>query len=183
MAKTKALKRPAVVAPQDKREADLFLHEAGETARELEKLGLELDQRVADLRRRAGEQIAPLQEELREKVDGLSAWASTNRAELTDGGQTKTVKLPSGEVGWRTTPRKVVIRDEEEVIARLKKLGLDRYLRPKVEVNKQAILDDPSDAQGVKGIKIDQHEDFFVKPEESAKELIASEVRKLKVPA
>jgi phage host-nuclease inhibitor protein Gam len=45
-------------------------------------------------------------------------------------------------------------------------LKLDRFLRQKLEVNKEAVLAEPEIAEQVKGITVKQDEDFFVAPAE-----------------
>jgi phage host-nuclease inhibitor protein Gam len=56
---------------------------------------------------------------------------------------TKTVALTTGEIGWRLRPPKVVVRGVEAVLDKLKRMGLDRFIRTKEEINKEAILNEP----------------------------------------
>ncbi len=71
---------------------------------------------------------------------GIHDWCKTNRNELTNGGETKTANLTTGTVSWRLgTPSCSVSRDVEGVIEMLRRMGLERFIRTKEEVNKQAV--------------------------------------------
>lgn len=55
----------------------------------------------------------------------------------------------------------------------LKKKGLDRFVRTKQEINKQALLAEEEVAATLSGVKISQREEFFIKPEEAKGEITA----------
>lgn len=57
------------------------------------------------------------------------------------------------------------MRKPEDVIETLRRLGLDKFLREKVEVNKDAILAAPKEVEGIAGINIKSGiEDFEIIP-------------------
>jgi phage host-nuclease inhibitor protein Gam len=91
-------------------------------------------------------------------------WCEANRIKLTKEGRTKTAKFGAGEVSWRVRPPKVSVRGEGIVIEALKRLGLERFIRRKEELDKNAILAEPSAVQDIKGLSISQGEDFVIKP-------------------
>ena len=74
---------------------------------------------------------------------------------------------------WRRPPPSVVLRGIETVLQHLKALRLDRFIRTKEEVNKEAILLEPDQVRNVPGITIKQEEQFVVQPFETALEEVA----------
>lgn len=60
----------------------------------------------------------------------------------------------TGEVQWRNRPPSVAIRGADSVIETLLRLGLERFIRRKEEINKEAILNEPSAVSGVAGITV-----------------------------
>ena len=59
----------------------------------------------------------------------------------------------------------ISIRGAEAVIANLKRLGLERFVRVKEEPNKEAMLIEPNAVRGVAGITINTGvEDFTITP-------------------
>ncbi|EKL3458818.1 host-nuclease inhibitor Gam family protein, partial [Salmonella enterica] len=58
-----------------------------------------------------------------------------------------------------------VSRDVEPVLDMLHRLGLERFIRTKEEVNKEAVLADPAAVKGIVGITVKQAtESFYVDP-------------------
>ena len=99
-----------------------------------------------------------------ELTKGVATWCEAHRGELTKEGKTKTARLATGEVSWRMRPPSIVLRGAEAVIDALRKLGMDRFLRVKVEVDKNAMLAEPEAVAKIKGVSISQREEFVVKP-------------------
>jgi phage host-nuclease inhibitor protein Gam len=95
---------------------------------------------------------------------GVQAWCEAHRAELTDGGKVKTARLASGEVRWRMTPPSVAVKGVDAVLQLLRERGLLRFIREKLEVNKEAILAEPEAVRGIAGIRVTQEEEFVIAP-------------------
>ena len=123
--------------------------------------------------------MRPHTEQIDRLLEGLYAYAEAHRVELTESEKRKTVVFPSGEMGWRWTPPAIVIRGWEKVRDALKKLRLQRFIRVKEKPNKEAMLAELDLATGVKGIKVTQREEFFVKPSDVKLEIV-SDVQRLK---
>jgi phage host-nuclease inhibitor protein Gam len=80
-------------------------------------------------------------------------------------GKSKSANLVTGEVSWRQRPPSVSISKANDVIQRLRGLGLFRFIREKEEINKEAILAEPAEVAGIKGIKLGTGvEDFVITP-------------------
>lgn len=152
----------AVRAPRDRAEAEEMLAQLGAVQRDLALAEAALAETVAGAKAAAEAAARPLQAQQEALLRGLQLWAEANRHALTEGGRTKTVKLATGEIAWRARPPKVVLRDLTAVQEALVSLGLQRFLRTKVEVNKEAMLAEPAVARQVPGVSIGSEGEEFV---------------------
>jgi phage host-nuclease inhibitor protein Gam len=154
-----------VPVPRDQEEANRFLQRIGETQRRRAEIQIELDESVAAMKVRFEKAARPFAEEEEVLVQGLQLWAEANRAALTRDGATKTVRMQAGEILWRVRPPSVRVTDAESVIAFLQASGLDRFVRTKNEVDKDALLREPAVAAAVPGVKVGSAgEQFVVEP-------------------
>lgn len=167
MTAAKREKRPAMAAvPRSREEASEVVAKIGGHQRERERIQAAMNDELAAVKARYEEEAQTHGRAISDLVAGLQAWAEANRGELTAGGKTKTVALSTGEVLWRTNPPKVSVRGGlQAVIDSIKALGLaPQFIRFKEELNKEAMLAEPGVAQGIKGVRIEQSENFVVKP-------------------
>lgn len=155
--------------PQSREEATAAVRRIGDLNREVARIDLALSDAVAGLKEQAEAQAMPLQAEAKALTEGLKLWAEAHREELT-GGKVKYADLGTGKVSWRMRPAKVSLRGKlEEIVERLKSLGLQRFIRTTEEVNREAMLADRDAARGVQGVTIaSEGEDFIVEPFEAA---------------
>lgn len=99
---------------------------------------------------------------------GVQGWCEANRDQLTEGGKVKFHDFITGRVQWRARPPSCRITGQETVIANLIRLGFERFIRTKQEINKEAILNEPAAVNGLAGIAIATGvEDFVVEPFEA----------------
>lgn len=164
----KRIKQTANVAPvpKDLTEAREFMRRIGDEQRDASRIEHDLNDQVAAMREKYAALAAPHNKQVEELTEGLRIFAEAHRDELTNEGKKKTVDLGTGELGWRMRPPRVLLRNIPGVIESLQMLKLDRFLRTKLEVNKEAVLAEPEIAEQVKGITVKQDEDFFVVPAE-----------------
>lgn len=160
----KKLKRPAesVAVPQTREEAEAMLARLGHLQRDVKLIGAALEESVAGEKQAAEARARPLSLEAEALTRGLQLWAEANRVSLTENGRTKTVRLATGEIAWRARPPSVKIKDQPGVIERLVQLGLARFLRTKQEINREAMLAEPSAAGAVPGVTISSEGEEFV---------------------
>jgi len=164
------LKIVSTPLPASRDEVDALIHAIGESQRQRQSIQSKLDEDVAALKKSAEAEAKVFSESIAEKMAQVHAWCLANRDEITDDGRTKTVRFGNGEVSWRSRPPGVTLMrgmKADDVIASLQQLGrkFAKFLRPKVELNKEAMLDDPDLARTVPGIRIGSGgEDFTVKP-------------------
>ena len=161
-------------AAQSREEAERLVARIGELQRELTRREADLGDMVAKVKAEAEKAAQPLREELTRAHDAVHAWAEVNRSELTRGGKVKTVDVATGRLTWRNRPPSVRLRKVDDVLAYLlANPGLDRFVRTKHEVNKEALGDEPDAARAIPGVSISSGgEDFAVEPFEAP--LVAS---------
>lgn len=169
---TKAKSTAAAWVPQTREETIRAIAEIGELQRGRAVIEANMGDELAAVKARWEAQAQPLGERIALLAEGVRMWCEVHRSELTRGGKTKTASLPSGEVSWRTTPPKVSIKGAAAVLDALRRLALTRFIRTKEEIDKEAILKEPEAVTAIRGIAIEQAEEFVVKPFETQLEEI-----------
>jgi phage host-nuclease inhibitor protein Gam len=157
---------PTYYAPQTIQEADLSVSEIASLRQTISESELGEETQIERIRKEGATFRRPLQEQLAELERGVQAFAEGHRDDLTQGGRTKSVKLTSGELQWRMTPPELVVSSKVKVatiIATLKRRGLARFVRVKEELDKQALKKEPDVIGTVRGLRLDQHEEFIIK--------------------
>lgn len=150
---------------QTRDEVEVAIKEIGDLNRELERLAIEQNDKLAAIT----EEYAPLMNAVKEKLspkqDAVQAWCESRRDELTQNGKTKTGSFNTGEVQWRQRPPSVGIRGVDSVLDSLKMRGFTQFIRIKEEINKEAMLNEPDTAANVPGVTIKTGvEDFVITP-------------------
>lgn len=174
------LKTSEFPIPQNIEEAAEMLAKLGEEQQEAETIAARADLEVSRIRQSADEMIRPMQENMMGRFDALRAFAEARRLELTDNGKKKSIKLPSGEMKWRTTPPKVEIEDEAALLQAIEGTAhFAQFARNKTFIDKDALKKDAETAAKLPGVTITQGEEFRVKPERASSELNANAIKKM----
>lgn len=179
MVKKRKAKKAEIVVPSSLEEAAMFVARLGEEQRAIEEIELELNREIEALKAEAMAEVAAYSECKEALLEGIAAFAEKHRVELTASGN-KTVQLPTGYFGWRWTPPSVSLRNAAAVLEELIRAKINKFVRTKHEVNREAMLEDKDLARTIKGVTITQREQFFVKPSEVAAE-ISVDLRKVAV--
>jgi len=154
--------------PQNRDEAAATVRAIGDLNRQVTRIETDMNDALAEIKEQAELAAAPHRLALEQKTEGLKMWAEANRQVLTGGDKTKTVDLGTGVLKWRLRPPSVRLSKVEDVIERLKKLKLVRFLRTKEEVDKEAMQREPDVARTVAGVLVGSAgEDFIVEPYEA----------------
>ena len=149
--------------PQSKADAMRDIKAIGDLQRELGRIEAGINDQIAVITNQAAPRIEQLRERLVELQAGVQTWCEAHRVEIC--GKGKSANLVTGEVSWRQRPPSVSISKAEDVIQRLRGLGLFRFIREKEEINKDAILAEPAEVAGIKGVKVVTGvEDFVLTP-------------------
>ena len=160
--KTRGVNLPV---PQNREQAATYVKEIGDAVREVSRIEHDLNDRMASAKAEAQTAAGPHQSKIKMLTEGLKTWAEANRDALTEGGRVKHADLGTGKVLWRLAPPRVTVSGVEAVIEALQKIGLTRFLRTKIEVDKEAMRADPDTARLVPGVTIGSAgEDFAVEP-------------------
>jgi phage host-nuclease inhibitor protein Gam len=170
VAKTKKAKTKAVVwAPQTREDVVKGIEELGQQQRNRAALETLMNNEIAEIQARYAEQAQPITQRMEELQTGIAIWCEAHRDELTSEGKTKTHDFGSGTVSWRLTPWSVALQGVEDLLKRLRRLRLTKYIRTKYEVNKQKLLEDREELmkRNVDGITFKQTEEFIIAPIET----------------
>ena len=196
--KANRTKSPAVSVPVplDRDDCASYLTRMGDLLRRHNHVKADYEARIALLREECAPILAGLQDQISALLKGVQTWCEGHRPELTNGRRVKTVNLITGEVGWRQLPPKVSARDVEGILAALRQMALNDYIRVEESLNKEAVLalasaverlrpDDNSETaqrlrthwslvQGIRGLTVVRGvEDFFATPAELVAEVVS----------
>ena len=164
---TKKLKKPAAATrvPQTRDDVAADIRTIGDLLREQQALVAQMNEQIAAITAASQPHIDALGQQIDALHGGVQTWCESHRDELTNGGRVKTADFITGEVSWRTRPPSVSVRGQEVVLETLRRLRLDRFIRVKEEVNKEAVLNEPDAVRGVAGLTVKSGiEDFSITP-------------------
>ena len=175
MATTRHKTRATTAAvPQSKADCAASIRTLGDLQRDFERERATMNDAIAACTQAAQPLLEGLSERIQALQAGIQTWCEANRAALCGEGDKlgKTANLITGEVAWRQVPPSVQIRGADTVIDKLFVLGLERFVRSKHEVNKEAVLAEPDAVRGVPGISISSGlENFSITPFEASAEV------------
>jgi phage host-nuclease inhibitor protein Gam len=154
-----------IQAAQSREEAADMIRRLGEAQRNLLRIEAAMNDQLAHVKQVFEEQAQPLKERAGELQSGVQAWCEAHRDELTRMGKVKFHDFSTGQVSWRLRPPSVSLRGKEDIITACEEAGLRTFLRVKTEINKEAMLEKPALAGGLKGVTIKSAgEDFSIEP-------------------
>jgi phage host-nuclease inhibitor protein Gam len=146
-------------------EADSILREMCEIETSIEAIDNDANEKIAKIKEKAAIDGKELRDRYKVCLDTLKAYASYFREELFR--EKKSIERPFGVLGFRKAPDAISVSKNTADL--LKKLGLAKYIRTKIEPNKEAMLslsdETLAQVEAVRKIK----EDFFV---ETKRELV-----------
>lgn len=154
---------PSKRIPQTIEETDEAVRQIALLRREIADEGIGLEEQIAQLRAWYVDFCEPRKAEIKQLSESVQSFAEARRGELLTGTR-KYFTLPSGGVlRWRMTPPKLVISiSEAELIKAFKRRNLLGFIRVKEEVDKEAVKKNFARLQRIKGVALDQHEDFII---------------------
>ena len=165
MAKKRIKAAATVYVPQSKDEVQNDIREIGDISRKNERLETEMNDRIAEITNEYAPKFEVNKVRLELLTKGVQSWCEANRDDLTNSGKVKSANLVTGKVEWRQRPPSISVKGVDAVIEWLQDSEYQRFLRTKVEVNKEAMLNEPDDAKTIPGITIKSGiEDFAVTP-------------------
>lgn len=155
---------PALVI-RDRAELDIVVGDIARLKTEESALTSHMNERITAIRAEFEGRLTEITGDLAVKTGAVANWASANTQEF-DG--KKTLRTIHGDIGWRTgTPALKTLKGWtwDRVLEKLAISGLDRFIRTKAEVDKQAILIERDQIElAPLGVQVVQDETFFVDP-------------------
>lgn len=154
--------------PQTRDEVNEAIAELGRLQRGRIQIEASMNDAIAEVKAVHDASAKPMGDRIGELIKGIHLWCEANRASLTREEKVKFHEFATGVVKWRLTPWSVAVTKAQDVIALLKAKGLKRYLRTKVDVDKEALLAERTEVgDSIKGITFKQKEEFAIVPHES----------------
>ncbi|MGP1606443.1 MAG: host-nuclease inhibitor Gam family protein [Moraxella sp.] len=138
---------------QNRSQAQAYIKAIGDNARRIARHTTKMNEELAKITAKYAERITPLQEMNAELETAVKIWCKTHKDELLTG-DSKTANLITGEVSWRMGKASVVGKSTPELINRLERFGLYRFVRVKKELDKTAILKDPAAIADIEGVSV-----------------------------
>jgi phage host-nuclease inhibitor protein Gam len=160
---TKLKTAAQLYASQTRTDVQSDIKTIGDLQREHARKTADLNDAIANLTQAAAPQLKALSDQIIRLQGGVHTWCEAHREEIC--GKGKSANLVTGEVQWRQRPPSVRISGMDAVIAWLKTMGMNSFVRSKEEVNKEAMLNEPDKARAVPGVTIVTGiEDFVIVP-------------------
>jgi phage host-nuclease inhibitor protein Gam len=159
--------KPTVVPPENRDQASEYVSRIAANDAHIASVQAELDAELKLVKKRYDAVSMVFVTAREELLQGLAAWAASNRSDLTSGGKTKFADLTTGRIGWRDMPPKVSITKPEEVLKWLveKRGKFVKFVRVKKEINRESMLEHKDLALQIEGVSIKgSGEEFYVNP-------------------
>lgn len=136
----------------------------GAAQRELVKLAVARDTRIAAANAEHEVKAAELRRQIEADTDVIESACTAHRAHLTASG--KTVTLPAGKLGWRQGQASLVYTGtDKDLVAALRELKLTKFVRLKAEPDRLALKKSPEVVAKVPGLSlVPGAETFFLDP-------------------
>jgi phage host-nuclease inhibitor protein Gam len=163
--------------PQSRDEVNEAIAELGRGQRERLRIETAMNDEIAAIKAKHEAAAKPIGDRISELTKGIALWCEANRSSLTRDGKVKFHEFATGVVNWRKRPHSIVARGVDAVLAILKQRGLKQFIRTTETIDKDAMLKTDETralAATIPGVKVDQKEDFVVKPLETNLEEVQS---------
>lgn len=156
-----------IPVPQSKADCATQIGVIGELQRQHMRLLAAMNDEIAKITAAYQPQLDEIATDLQANQAGVQTWCEANRVLLCGENDRmgKTANLITGEVTWRQRPPSVRVTGADELCQTLQQMGLGRFVRVKVEPNKDAMLAEPEALAGIRGISfVTGVEDFSITP-------------------
>ena len=166
------IKKSVAAVLETRADAESALGHLAELSYCRDMLIAELDLKLKSVREEYEGKIDPLTVTIESEFDALNVWADGHPNEFTT---RKSIDMIHGTIGYRTSPPKLKLLRGwtwERVAAAVQQV-IPKYMRIKVEVNKDALLEDrdtfSAEQMADIGVSVVSDESFFVNPKQEVK--------------
>lgn len=135
----------------------------GALQNKVEHLTAEVNLKIDRLTAALESNVKSANDEIKILSKACQVFFTANAAEFVPAGK-KSVMFKSGEIGTRTTPEAVTIKNAEAVIKELEKRQLAMCLKVKKTVDKNKLKANKEQVKDIPGITFSQKEEFFIAP-------------------
>lgn len=158
------LESPAITSLE---EADSALAKISAVKRQIALVNLGLAEDIDALKLKAAMEIEPFNAEIEALGRELAKFALKNKAELFV--RKKSLELTFGVIGFRQSTRLATVGKAtfKQVLEKLQDRELDKYIRTKHEVDKEALKGAPEDLLKTLGCKLKIEDEFYCEPAET----------------
>ena len=147
MAKARLKTKAAAYVSQSRDDVARDIRAIGDLQRDMTREEAAMNDAIAAITAKHQPTVDAIKANIEVLQEGVKGWCEAHRAELTEGGKSKTANFITGTVNWRNDPPSVTVRNAELLLPAMKNLGLGCYIRTKQEINKEAILADRAAAE------------------------------------
>lgn len=190
-AKNRRVKADDINAVTSKEQLITTVATIGDNQLRIDELEAEMNRQINAIKEQFDQDSQPLNDEIKVLTKAAQVYVSANRDELIDP-KKKSVELETGEIGFRTTPHSVRLKEEQSIITELNNINfadvddcnhddlkklvdainvtrkLDRRELLNQRMTIESMRDEPDLPVNLNRIEFKQKEEFFIKPSHEA---------------
>lgn len=135
------------------------------------------NKRILAIQESLAAEIEPMKKEIKKISLSMKKFVDANREKLFKD-DVKTIKLETGDISYRSAGKSVASNSSKKLIDNILEINnltdvrnkfvkkMDKvFIRTKLELNKDAILQDPDKAKTITGVEVAEGEEsFYIKP-------------------
>jgi len=151
---------PSVERPKTWDDVDALVHLMARTDAQMAGLKAAADAEIGTINAGLKDVLSPLLGLRAVLYDAVETFASGHRRDF---GDARSLALAHGRLGWRITPAAVrFLRPLEEILAVLKERGMNEAILVTERPSKDILATYPEDLLRELGVRLTQHDEFFV---------------------
>ena len=164
--------KPQAHVVADTKQAEAAMLELAQIGREIERVKLDAEETIAQVKRNASKEMEPLQERHKQLADALCTFSTLNKSELFN--KKRSLATPYGPYGFRKSTKlqtmpKIKLAD---VLERLLEPNISEAIKVKRTVDKEAMREWPDSRLETVGMRRVSKDEFFL---EIAKDALGDE--------
>lgn len=177
MAKAKQPVDTIVIYEYKQEDLSKAIAEVARLTTEIKNAEDKTNESILILQQELADQIKPLADEIKKISLSIKKFTDANREKLFKDGD-KTIKLETGDISYRSAKPSVGTNSSKKLIDSILEANnlldvrdkfvkkMDKvFIRTKLELNKDAVLENPDTAKTVTGVEVAEGEEsFYIKP-------------------